>query len=336
MIDFFHDIFSAMKRYGSKLAIFALFFTSSCWFGLGVAQAQTSDAYLVIDSRTGKVLVGEDIDKKLQIASITKVATACVVLDWLTATKGDRNAYMTVPASVSTLGGANPLNLQAGDRLTIRDGLFSALMASDNAAALTLAEHIGNEMWSRTGSRARSGLDFFVEQMNELAKAKGMTRTKFVNPHGLDHERTRGYSSAADIARISLYALEKPSFNFFVAQTERDISYLRGQQKLSFRIGNTNKLLGQLGVEGVKTGRTTRAGDCLVLSARKDDKIVELADNRRIRTPYHIIVVTLNSEDRFGQGASLIHQGWAAYEQWLNDGLPLSGRGEDVVKLPTD
>lgn len=325
-----------MKRYASKSAILAAFLAFGLSFGPIGAAAQTSEAFLVIDTRTGKVLVGDNFNDKLPVASLTKIATACVVIDWLTATEGDRNAYISVPNSIRDLGGANPLNLQPGDRITVRDALFSSLMASDNASALTLAEHFGEDMWRRTGARARSGLEFFVEQMNELAKAKGMTRTRFVNPHGLDHGRDRGFSTAADMARLSLYALEKPSFNFFVAQKDREISYYRGQQKLSFRIGNTNKLLGQLGVEGVKTGRTTRAGDCLILSARKDDRIEELPDNRRLRTPYHIIVVTLNSQDRFAQGASLIHQGWAAYEQWLAEGLPLSGRGNDVVRLPSE
>lgn len=327
-----------MKSYDLKMRVFALILACSCWFGISNVSAQNSSAYLVIDSRTGKILVGKDYNDKLPVGSITKIAAACVVLDWLTATNGDRNAYMTVPNGVATLSGANPLGLQPGDRLTIRDGLFSALMASDNAAALTLADHIGTEMWRRTGARANSGVDFFVEQMNELAKAKGMTKTRFYNPHGLDgaSRRKQGYSSAADVARISLYALEKPSFNFFVAQTERDISYHRGGQKLSFRIFNTNKLLGQLGVDGVKTGRTTKAGDCLVLSARKDDKIVQLEDNRRIRTPYHLIVVTLNSDDRFRQGQNLIHQGWIAYDQWLAGGLVLSRKGDDVVRLPEE
>ncbi|MEM7012494.1 MAG: serine hydrolase [Verrucomicrobiota bacterium] len=324
-----------MKCFELKKWVFVLILACSCWFCVSNTSAQSSSAYLVIDSRTGKVLLGKDYDDKLPVGSITKVATACVVLDWLTATKGDRNAYMTVPNDVAAISGANPLGLRPGDRLTIRDGLFSALMASDNAAALTLADHIGTDMWRKTGARATSGIDFFVEQMNELAKAKGMSRTRFYNPHGLDGEsrRKQGYSSAADVARISLYALEKPSFNFFVAQKERDISYQRGGQKLSFRVFNTNKLIGQLGVDGVKTGRTTKAGDCLVLSARKDDKIVQLEDNRRIRTPYHLIVVTLNSQDRFRQGQNLIHQGWIAYDQWLDGGLVL-GRGDDIVKLP--
>lgn len=320
--------------YGTKLSVFALLLISSCWLAFGEAVAQSSSAYLVIDSRTRKVLIGENYDKKLPVASLTKIATACVVLDWLTAVDGDNNAYIEIPPQVVGLGGANPLSLQPGDRLTVRDALFSALMASDNAAALALAEHFGNEMWRRSGANARSGAEYFVGQMNELAKAKGMTRTKFVNPHGLDHDRAwrNGESTAADMARITLYALEKPSFNFFVAQTERDISFLRGGQQLSFRIFNTNTLLGRLGVEGVKTGRTTKAGDCLVTSVRKTDRIEELPDNRRIRTPYHLIIVTLNSQDRFAQTTNLIHQGWAAYDAWLAAGLPI-GRG-DVIEMP--
>ena len=128
-----------MKRYASKSAILAVFLALGCCFGPIGAAAQNSEAYLVIDTRTGKVLVGDNFNDKLPVASLTKIATACVVLDWLTATDGDRNAYISVPNSVREIGGANPLNLQPGDRISMRNSLSSMMMASDNRAAEALA-----------------------------------------------------------------------------------------------------------------------------------------------------------------------------------------------------
>lgn len=288
-----------------------------------------------MDTRTGRVLVGKNYHEKLPVASLTKIVTACVALDWLEGTNGDRNRMITIPFSAMNLGGANPLGFQAGDQISIRDALFCALMASDNIAAETLAENLGNEMLQRAGQAPggggglgfgktgrSSGTDFFVAQMNALAKRQGMDRSNFVNSHGLDSDKPKGYSTAADMAKITVYAIEKPSFNFIVSQPQREVSYLRAGQEMRFLVHNTNKMLSMEGVDGVKTGRTTRAGDCLIISVRKQDKIQELQGNQRLRIPYHLIVVTLDSSDRFGQATYLVGEGWRNYEGWLAAGLP--------------
>ncbi|MEM1296767.1 MAG: serine hydrolase, partial [Verrucomicrobiota bacterium] len=249
-----------------------------------LALGQSSKAHIIVDTRTGKILDGRNYTDKLPVASLTKVVTASVVLDWTTARNSDINALMIVPAEAFLENGANPLGLRAGDRISIRDGLSSALMASDNVAAYTLAKHIGTEMWQMDGGKARSGVEFFVTQMNLLAEARGMTRSRFVNPDGSDAGRNKGYSTAADMVRITAYAIKKPSFNFIASQKQRDVSFQRGAEKLAFRIYNTNTLLEQFGVDGVNTGRTNSAGDCLITSVRKPDRIEQLPGNRQIRT----------------------------------------------------
>tara|TARA_R110002096_G_scaffold273422_2_gene467206 strand:- start:9564 stop:10535 length:972 start_codon:yes stop_codon:yes gene_type:complete len=293
---------------------------------------QSSKAHIVVDSRTGKILEGKNYTDKLPVASLTKVVTACVVLDWTTARNSDMNTLMTVPAEAFVEAGANPLGLQAGDRISIRDGLGSALMASDNISAYTLAHHIGTEMWQVDGGKARSAIEFFVSQMNLLAEARGMSRSNFVNPDGYDGGRAKGVSTAADMARITNYAIKKPSFNFIVGQKQRDVSFMRGPEQLAFRIYNTNTLLEQFGVDGVKTGRTSRAGDCLITSVRKPDRIEILPGNRQLRTPYHLIIVVLDSTDRFRETTSLISRGWGKYESWLAAGLPMSAK--DKLDMP--
>lgn len=297
-----------------------------------LAMGQSSKAHLVVDTRTGKILEGRNYTDKLPVASLTKIVTACVVLDWTTARNSDINSLMRVPAEAFVEAGANPLGLQAGDLISIRDGLSSALMASDNIAAYTLANHIGTEMWQMDGGKARSGVDFFVSQMNLLAEARGMSRSKFVNPDGYDGGRDKGFSTAADMVRITAYAIKKPSFNFIVGQKQRDISFQRGTEKLAFRVYNTNTLLEQFGVDGVKTGRTNRAGDCLITSVRKPDRIELLPGNRQLRTPYHLIIVVLDSSDRFRETTNLIARGWGKYDSWLAAGLPMSAK--DKLEMP--
>ena len=132
-----------------------------------------------------------------------------------------------------------------------------------------------------------------------LAKTLRMERTRFVNPHGIDNaERSMPYSTAADMARLTRYAVNKAAFRFYVSQKERQISFSRGAQKKAYMLRNTNELLGTNGVDGVKTGRTARAGDCLILSAHRESQIIKEGERTAV-IPRHLIVVMLGSTQSF-------------------------------------
>ena len=291
-----------------------------------MSLGQGGNPFIVVDANHKKVLLANEADRKVPVASLTKVATVLVALDWIYSQRGDKNAVMVVPPSAATLGGANPLGMQPGDRITVRDAGYAALMASDNVSAETLAAHFGREMQPRVG--ARDPMSAFVDQMNALAHELGMSRTKFANAHGLDHQSRYGTSTARDMARLMIYGLRNPSFNFIVAQSSRDISYERGGQRLGFTIKNTNQLLGKFGVDGGKTGSTRRAGDCLLTTARKPDRFVPINGNQKRRIPYRLVTVVLGSPDRFGQTSNLIQQGWSAYDGWIAGGMRVADPSE--------
>ena len=314
-------------RLGSVLlvALFAVAF----WPSKGLSQA--ANPYIVVDANHKKILAQNEADRKVPVASLTKVATALVALDWTDSRKLDKNAIMTVPASAGVIGGANPLGLRPGDQITVRDAVYAAMLASDNVSAETLADHFGRQMLYQT--RGRDPVGAFVGQMNALAANLGMDKTQFVNPHGLDHERKYGTSTAMDMARLMIYGLRNPSFNFIIAQTSREISYTRAGQPMGFTIKNTNQLLGKFGVDGGKTGSTRRAGDCLIVTARKPDKFIPIAGNQKRRIPYRLVTVVLGSPDRFGQSRALLDQGWRSYDAWMNTGMRITGP-EELLKIP--
>jgi D-alanyl-D-alanine carboxypeptidase (penicillin-binding protein 5/6) len=289
-------------------------------------RAQSRNSFIVVDANQKKVLVEGDADRRLAVASLTKIATALVALDWIYSQKVDKNALMTVPPSVAAIGGANPFGLQPGDQIAVRDAMYAALMASDNVCAQTLADHIGRQMMARVGGR--DPVRVFVDQMNALAHALGMSKTKFTNPHGLDHQGPIGLSTARDMARLMIYGLRNPSFNFIIAQSTREVAYQRGGQPLSFNVKNTNKLLGQYGIDGGKTGSTQKAGDCLITTARKPDRFVPINATQKRRIPYRLVTVVLASPDRFGQTAGLVQQGWNSYESWIAGGMLVKAPGE--------
>jgi D-alanyl-D-alanine carboxypeptidase (penicillin-binding protein 5/6) len=242
-----------------------------------------------------------------------------VALDWSKLKGGNLEQTAAVPeAAISTTGGINPLGLQAGDVLSLRDLLFACLLASDNVAAVTLADHIGRALPNPTGLDPVGNT---VSHMNALARQLGMRHTLFLNPHGLDtpEGQARPYSSAADLARLTRYAYSKSGLAFYVAQPTRDIHVQRGGANLGIQLQNTNKLLGTDDIDGVKTGRTSRAGDCIILTSEHTPEVTRQGDTV-FTTPRRIIVVLLGGTNREQEGAALVRRGWALYNDWAAKG----------------
>lgn len=280
-------------------------------------------SYMVVDHHSGKIFAQKEANRKLPVASLTKVATGCVVLDWASATQTQLTQRLSVPPHAVRLGGANPLKLQVGDQLALRDAIYSALMASDNVAAEALAYHVGIDLLRRRGKQGDPTLEF-VREMNALAGKLGMRQTKFVNAHGLDHGlRKPPYSTAADMARLARYAMGRDGFSFYVAQKERTISITRQGKAQKFKIKNTNSLVKKHGIDGVKTGQTTAAGPCVILSAKKSALTTKLPNGQTQVQPRRLTVVVLNAADRFSTGKQLLDWGWREHEGWNAAGRPM-------------
>jgi serine-type D-Ala-D-Ala carboxypeptidase (penicillin-binding protein 5/6) len=212
--------------------------------------------------------------------------------------------------------------------ISLREALCCAMMGSDNIAAETLAWHVGGDIMRRTG-RGKDPFTTFVKQMNVLAEKLGMDDTKFLNPHGLDNASVVPYSTAADMARLTIYAEQKPGFNFYTSQKERRVSFLKGgQTRQSFSLRNTNELVGREGIDGVKTGTTQRAGQCLILSARKKPIVIRISKENHQVYPRRLVAVLLASGDRFGEGRAFLNEGWARHDAWARAGRPINDSSE--------
>jgi serine-type D-Ala-D-Ala carboxypeptidase (penicillin-binding protein 5/6) len=299
-----------------------LFACATFVFG-ALRSASAAQASIIVDAQSGFILQEHESKQKRQIGSLTKIATAVVVLDWAEHKGGDLNQTVVIPPSafVGTL--ENLVGFRPGDEIALRDLLYAALVQSDNVAAYTLASYVGSQIQGPIPAGQKSKLDavdVFVTQMNALAKQLKMERTRFVNPHGVDQNvKPLPYSTSEDVARLTRYALNKASFRFYISQKERQITFRRAGKEQRYNLRNTNELLGTQGIDGVKTGRTARAGECLVLSSARDSDVVKEGQGVRI-FPRRIIVVLLGSGSRFAEGAQLITQGWQIYDQWAAGG----------------
>ena len=327
---------------------------------LAQSGSEGARAYIIADATSGHILAEKDASAKLQVASLTKIATAAVVLDWAEAGRHGLDTLVTVPAAALAVGGQNPVGYQAGDQISLRDLLYAALLQSDNIAAETLAYHVGSKIQSGESGDARATpVVRFVAQMNALARTLGMERTRFLNPTGFDAQE-KPFSTAADMARLMRYALGKASFKFFVAQKERKIAIVRAGSQTAVAVGvppppapltalgtapgaaspapsptppnsigyllrNTNELLGVKNVDGGKTGQTAKAGSCLIVTAAREPLVKQVSDTSSEITQRRLIVVVLGAPDRFREAAALIDRGTALFDSWTAAGRPTSG-----------
>ena len=287
------------------------------------SKALAAEAYIIVDGKSGHVLQQSDQRDKRQVGSLTKVAAAMVVLDWADKRGGDLGQVATVPAE-AMVGTENLIGFQPGDTAELRDLLYAALVQSDNIAAYTLAQHVGTAIQGVVPASGGGPVATFVGQMNALAATLKMERTRFVNPTGIDAGvKPVPFSTAMDMARLTRYAMSNAGFRFYVSQKERQISFTRAGTKQGYLLRNTNELLGTDGVEGVKTGRTARAGDCLILSAQRKSEVIKHSETSATVIPRHIIIVLLGSSNRFAEGGQLLNIGWQLHDQWAAAGRPV-------------
>ena len=293
------------------------------------AEAQMATAYAVADQTTGYVLEAYKGEEKHQIASLTKIATGKVVLDWAAKTGRDLAEQIVVPPqAIEEGGGVNPMGLQPNDLISYRDLIYAALMQSDNTAATALAYYVGAALRPEGGERMRDlgAVEVFVSQMNALARQLGMERTLFVNPHGLEPRKgLQPFSTAIDLVRLTAYAMKDPAFRFYVSQKERKVSLNRGGQVFQYLLRNTNELLGTEGIDGVKTGRTAKAGECIIISSQREPEVAQQGSTTLV-TPRRLNVVILGATDRIAAANQLLSRGWMLYDQWAAAGRPMGNQ----------
>ena len=170
------------------------------------------DAGIVVDMDTGAVLFGQNIHQTYAPASITKLLTALVTVENV----GSLDEMVTFSHDAVynvESGSSNPISIEEGDQLSVRDCLYALLLRSSNQAANALAEHVARE------AGVQGGRDGFVAMMNQKIQALGCRESHFANPSGLNDEEQ--YVSAYDMALIGCAAFR----NEEILEIERALSH---------------------------------------------------------------------------------------------------------------
>lgn len=233
-----------------------------------------SASVFVTDLSSGKVLYEKNADAVVPIASISKLMTAMVVLD----AKQKMSAKLTVTKDdIDTIKGTHS-RLKIGARLSRRNMLRLALMASENRATSALSRNYPG------------GRKAFVAAMNRKARALGLKETHFEEPTGLS---SANVSCAHDLARLVAAAHKYSTIRKFTTTPKYTVT-LRGKKE-TFR--NTNKLVRKSNwdISLSKTGYIKEAGRCLVMRAKVANRptiivlldsqgsLTRIADAKRIR-----------------------------------------------------
>ncbi|MDP1767897.1 MAG: D-alanyl-D-alanine carboxypeptidase family protein [Nitrospirota bacterium] len=234
---------------------------------------------LLKDLKTGRVLYEHDAGKRMSPASLTKIMSALVILE-----KGHLDDLVTISPNAARAHKTH-LRVKAGQVFRLEDLLKAMLIMSANDACLAAVEHVG-------GDEAQ-----FVTLMNAKAAALGLADTHFSNGCGFDNPDH--YSTAEDLAALSLIALDQPIFRQLVREERAIITAVNGHH--AYILHTTNKLLGRIpGVEGIKTGFTSKAGRCLIAKVSQNGSdllLVILNSNRRWNTATNLITYGLQVVD---------------------------------------
>lgn len=205
----------------------------------------TAKGAVVINADTGEVLFRKNADKRLPMASTTKIMTTILAIE-----HGRLDEQFTVDSQAVKTEGSS-MGLCENDKVTVRALCYGMMLPSGNDAA------------NCTAVRISGSIESFVGLMNQKAQQLGLSDTHFVTPSGLDDNTDEHYSTAQDMAMLTRYAMHNSTFREICSAKKVKLCF--GDPPYERWLYNTNKLLSSChGVIGVKTGFTDKAGRCLV------------------------------------------------------------------------
>ncbi len=241
---------------------------------------------VLIEYNSGKILVDNNSNLKLPIASVTKLMTILLTLEEIDSGKLNLTDKILVSDNASGMGGSQ-IFLDANSEYDVEQLLKSVIISSANDSSVALAEHLA-------GSEQN-----FVKLMNEKAYDLGLINTHYSNCTGLP--TNDGYSSAYDQAIILKQVLSHDLYHNYSSIWLEDFVHPSGRIT---QMTNTNKLSRYYdGCIGGKTGSTNQAKYCLAVGAEKNN------------AKYIAVVLgSENSKERFKLASDLLNYGFANFE----------------------
>ncbi|HSG89482.1 MAG TPA: D-alanyl-D-alanine carboxypeptidase family protein [Pseudomonadales bacterium] len=279
-----------------------------------------ASSWILVDARTGTVLVEHDADVRLPQASLTKLMTDYILAGEIDSGRMSLDDMVPISERAWRMAGSK-MFVKVGDEVRLEDLIRGIVVQSGNDATVAVAEYIA-------GSEAA-----FVDMMNQQAIAMGLDDTRFENASGMPGEEH--FSSARDLAELARRLIQDHPEHYSY-YSEKEFTY-----GTDFQTGapitqrNRNDLLWlDQTVDGVKTGHTEEAGYCLVASAERDGMRLISA-----------VLGTDSAQSRARESQTLLRYGFRFFEtqevyaggEELERRQVWKGRADEVaVGLPED
>ncbi len=236
--------------------------------GLTPGGDVSAQSFAILDKNSGVTIFAKNKTLQLPLASTTKIMTALVALEHYALS--DQLVIKNDDIEGTVIG------LNKGEIVSFPDLLYGMLLSSGNDAAMAIADNYPG------------GKNAFVAKMNEKAHELSLGSMQFVDPAGLEDDGD--YATSSDLGKLAAIALENKIFAEIVETKFRTIQTINTGNK--YVLTNLNKLLGENGIIGVKTGHTEKAGDVLVTA--------------KVENGRTIIIALMKSNDRFADTKSLL------------------------------
>lgn len=244
-----------------------------------ISITKINASIVVMDADSARVLYSKDENKKMLIASTTKIMTALIALE----NSNIKNQFI-VGNEIDKVNGSM-IYINKNEKISLEDLLYGLMLQSGNDAAEVIAKNI-------------YGHDKFVELMNIKASILKMYNTSFENPHGLN-DSTKNYSSAYDLSLLMKYALKNKMF-LKITNTKK---YKTTTSDDTYIWHNKNKLLTTYKpLTSGKIGYTKASGQVYVSSASKGNK--------------NLIISSIKEGDKFNLHKSLYEKYFSEYEKY--------------------
>jgi D-alanyl-D-alanine carboxypeptidase (penicillin-binding protein 5/6) len=255
-------------------------------------------AWAIIDGASGEFLAGDHQDEKRDPASTTKMMTAYLVTKLAAKDPSVLEEIVTFSERADKTPGSTS-DIKAGEKLPVGEMLYGMMLPSGNDAAVAFAEHFGERMADEKDKAAHlHAHDCFISAMNRTAAELGMKHTHFNNPNGLPspgHQTT-----ARDLAHLAFVAFQVPEFKKVVGTPRHGYtldSVTGYQRNIEWR--NTNQLLKTEGYDGIKTGTTGAAGNCIVSTGERGGRRLIVA-----------VLGATSTEGRYADTRNLYRWAW--------------------------
>lgn len=236
------------RRYVSGIIVFLL-----CFLAIGptvfadVGIEDELSAYLIGDYETGEILEEYNIYKPMEVASISKLMSYLVIMDYIRMGYVSLEDSIYIDEDIAKIEGSS-LELEIGELFTLEELLKATMVVSANDATYALAKYIAGTEES------------FVEMMNAKARELGLSHSIYFNSTGLPYGELQNRMTTEDIFLLSKHILDRYPETLSITA----IPFIEVPSR-NYSKENTNPLLGKIeGVDGLKTGFTDRAGHCLV------------------------------------------------------------------------